>query len=114
MELKTYDALIIFPAQGSGELDSKNMFEELVKKHNGKILTRTELGKRTLGYRIRKASEGYCVAFTFDLLPSQVNLLKQSLGLAEGILSHTITIKTPTGRLKSIGTRSAQAGERRW
>ena len=93
--MKTYEALIIFPSQTAleGQQDPKNSFEEIVKKHEGKVLNRTELGKRILGYPIKKSKEAYVVSFVFELAPDKAEAFRRSLQLAEGILKFTIVTK---------------------
>lgn len=90
--MNTYEGLVIFPSQGPGDLlqEGKNPFEEAVKKFEGKILSRTELGKRALGYKVKKSNEGHFVCFNFELAPAQMDGLKSSLNLIEGILKYTI------------------------
>ena len=94
--MKTYEALVIFPAQASTELlqeGKSNPFEETVKKHEGKIVNRSDMGKRLLGYRVKKAQEGYFVAYIIELSPDKMDSFKRSLGLIEGILKFTIVNK---------------------
>ena len=93
--METYEALIIFPSQAAAELlsDGKNAFEETVKKLEGKILNRSELGRRTFGYPIKKLREGYFAAFDFELLPAKVEPLTHALRLSEAILKFTIVKK---------------------
>ncbi|MBI4394572.1 MAG: 30S ribosomal protein S6 [Candidatus Omnitrophica bacterium] len=117
--MKAYEALVIFPSQNMGEAlqsGGRNAFEELVKKEGGKVLSRTELGKRLLGYTIKKAREGYFVSFVFELSPEKMDGLKKLLQLAEDILKFTITVKpkvTLTRPSKPATSHAAQAGERR-
>jgi ribosomal protein S6 len=93
--LETYEALIIFPSQAAAEplSEGKNAFEELVKKFEGKILNRTELGRRLLGYPIKKSREGYFAAFDFELSPDKIQLLTHGLRLSEAVLKFTIVRK---------------------
>lgn len=116
--MKTYEALVIFPFPSAGELHQvgKDTFEEVVKKHEGTILNRTELGKRPLGYPVRKAREGYVASFAFELLPGKMDSLKRSLHLTEGILKFTV-VKKPKVRwarqLKPVSSPAVAAGPRR-
>ena len=117
--MKTYEALIIFPSQtlveglqGGG----KNGFEEVIKKHEGKVVSRTELGKRFLGYPVKKAREGYVVSFVFELSPEKMEGFKRSLQLAEDILKFTITIKpkvTFTRSVRPVSGPAAPVSEKR-
>lgn len=93
--MKTYEALVIYSLQAGGEVlqQGKSLFEGLIQKQGGRVLNHIDIGKRYLGYSVRKAREGYCLAFNFELLPDRVELLKQQLGLAEGILKFTLVAR---------------------
>ena len=97
--METYEALVIFPSQAAAEplSDGKNAFEEAVKKNEGKILNRTELGRRLIGYAIKKSREGYFAAFDFELSPAKVEPLTHALRLSEAILKFTL-VKKPKVR----------------
>ena len=99
--MKTYDCLVIFPPTVSG-LDTKNAFEELVKKNGGQILNRIEMGKRFLGYPVKKSKEGYLAAFDVELEPGQMGELRRSLDLSEEILKYTIVIKEKSKAAKKL------------
>ena len=100
--MKKYDALIIFPPSVTG-LDGKNSFEELIKKNGGNILTRTEMGRRFLGYPVKKSKEGYVVAFDFELSTDKMGELRRSLDLSEDILKYTIVIKEKNKAAAKLG-----------
>jgi len=100
--LKQYEALVIFPITVTG-LDSKNTFEELVKKIEGKILNRTEMGRRFLGYAVKKSKEGYIAAFDFELSPEKMDPLRRSLDLSEDILKYTIVVKEKSKAAVKLG-----------
>lgn len=100
--MKKYDSLIIFPPATTG-LDSKNSFEELVKKNGGSISNRTEMGKRFLGYPVKKSKEGYVVAFDFELEPAKMVELRRSLDLSEDILKYTIVVREKNRAAAKLG-----------
>ena len=101
--METYEALIIFPSQAAAEplSEGKNAFEETLKKYEGKVINRSELGRRTLGYPIKKSREGYFASFDLELNPSKVEPLSHTLRLSEGIIKFTI-IRKPKIRIKRI------------
>ena len=116
--MKQYEALVIFPSQAASELlqGGKGAFEEVVKKHEGKILSRSELGKRFIGYSIKKAKEGYFASFVFELSPEKVDSLKRSLQLTEDILKFTIVKKAKVGELlrsKPVQSQTVSTAEKR-
>ena len=122
--MKQYEVLIICPTQLSGDptRSGKSIFEDLIKKYEGKIVSCTELGKRLLGYAVKRQKEGNFISFVFELDPAKVDALKRALQLAEEIIKFTIIIwKKPTPivprpvtKRPPVGqTVHAHAGERR-
>ena len=116
--MKLYEALIVFPSQGASELlqGGKSIFEEAVKKHEGKILNRGELGKRVTGYSLKKAKEGYFVSFVFELPPEKMDSLKRSLKLTEDILKFTIIKRSKVRQLlrsRPVQSQIVTAAEKR-
>ncbi len=105
--MQIYEALVVFPSQAAAEplSDGKNAFEEAVKKHEGKILNRSELGRRPLGYVIKKSREGYFAAFDFELSPEKVQTLAHALRLSEAVLKFTI-VKKPKIRFVRRSTKT--------
>ena len=57
--MRPYEAVVIFPTLIPGEAiqEGKSAFEEALRKHEGKVLSRTEMGKRLLGYTVKKQKE---------------------------------------------------------
>ena len=60
------------------------------KKHEGKVVSRTELGRRSLGYIVKKQKEGNVVSFVFELAPDKMDVLNRALQLCEEILKFTV------------------------
>ena len=112
--MKKYEALVIFPPQVTvSVLDGgKNDFEEVLSKFQGKIVNRLDMGRRPLGYPIKKVTEGHVVAFTFELAPENVDALKKALQLEEGILKFSLVKKTADIPLATL-PQSAHPTERR-
>ena len=90
--MKLYEALIIFPGQlpGDSTQQAKTLFEELVKKHQGKIVSHTELGKKFLGYTVKKQKEANLISFVFELAPDKMDAFRRALQLSEEVLKFTI------------------------
>lgn len=100
--MKKYEALVIFPPSVTG-LDGKNSFEELVRKNGGNITNRVEMGKRFLGYTVKKSKEGYIAGFDFELSPEKVIELRRLLDLSEDILKYTLVLKEKNKAAAKLG-----------
>ncbi len=93
--MRTYEIVSFFTPQMAGEVlqQGKSVMEAIVQKQGGKIINVTDLGKRMLGYRVKKMNEGYCLVFDCELEPSSVSGLKHALQLSEEILKFTVVTK---------------------
>jgi len=94
METKTrkYEALII--TDGGSAATGPTVFEKLAEKSGAKVEGRNELGKRLLGYEVKKNTrEGIVTSYDFNLDPSKVEALRKSLELSQEILRFMITLK---------------------
>ena len=107
--MKTYEALVIFPPQfaGEGSERGKSLFQEAVKKHGGNVIQAIDLGRRPLGYSVKKTKEGYCMAFEFSLSPQETASFTKTLQLTEDIVKFTITVK-PVFRAKRVRRKKAK------
>lgn len=105
---------MIFPPQlaGDGLERGKSLFQETVKKHGGSVVQTNDLGRRPLGYSVKKTKEGYCVSFECSLPPAEANSFSKALQLVEDILKFTITVK-PQFRPKRIRRRKAKPPQSR-
>ena len=113
--MRTYEATVIFSPKTAGEIpqEGKKIFEGLVQKHGGKTLNFIDLGKKTLGYAVKKTKEGHCLVFDFTLAPDQLDSLKKAAQLIEDILLVTIVVKPsikPAARKGYKPPRSTPAG----
>ena len=93
--MKRYEALVITPSAAGqeGSSGSKSVFEAVLQKQGGKVLAHNDMGKRVLGYEVKKMKEGHAAAYDFELLPANVDPLRRSLQLSDGILKFMIVVK---------------------
>jgi len=107
--LRKYEALIITQVKPSreGVQGEQAAFEEAVRKQEGKIVGHTDLGKRTLGYRVKKMREGQMTIYDFELIPAKVESLKRILHRSDDILRFMVTSK-PEAALTRTKPRAKQ------
>ncbi len=104
--MRHYEAVVIGSPQLAGEkLDEvKRVFEEQVKKQDGKFLGSRDLGKRSFGFVIKKHREGNYFVFDFDLDPSKITDLKKTLSISDAILRHSILTTQSVAVSQSVET----------
>lgn len=95
--MKNYDVLLIFPPDETPDQRQANLktIEDLVKKFSGTVTQKIELGKKVLGYSLRKFREGYVWAIELQVHPSKIQEVRNALQLQENLLKFMITIKVP-------------------
>ena len=97
--MKKYEILLMLPIHTGAELQQADTsaFETALTKQGGKILHRTDMGRRFLGYIVKKTKEAQIVSFDFELSPDKINELRRALLLEEGILKFTLIVKPKIG-----------------
>lgn len=109
--MKMYEGFFILPPDAASDArkTQMNVLETTLQKFGGKILQRHELGRKPLGYLLKKFREGYHVVIDFDMEPTQQQELRKTLELQEDILKYMITVKIPKPDLPAPGKTPAPA-----
>jgi ribosomal protein S6 len=92
--MKKYEGLFIFPPEITGE-SHKDPAGEVVKwieKFQGKVIQKTDLGKKPLGHFIRKYKDGRTFVFEFEMDPSRTQDFRKELELQENLLRYMVSI----------------------
>jgi len=92
--MKKYEGLFIFPPEITGE-SHKDPAAEVVKwieKFQGKVIQKTDLGKKPLGHMIRKYKDGRTFVFDFEMDPSRAQDFRKELELQENLLRYMVSI----------------------
>lgn len=92
--MKKYECLFIFPPEVTGEArkDPSGEATKWIEKFQGKVIQKTDLGKRSIGYSIKKFKEGKVLVFDFEMDPARVQEFRKELELQEGLLKYTVTL----------------------
>ena len=93
--MKLYEGFFILPPDATGDVQKTqiNNLETTIQKFSGKVAQRHELGRRPLGYTLKKFREGYHVVLDFEMDPPTVQELRKNLELQDGLLKYMITVK---------------------
>ncbi len=104
--MRHYEAVVIFQPHFAGESleQAKRNFQDQVKRFGGNVLHTQELGKRSIGFSIKKKKEGIYIIFELELNPSQLSEFLKVLSLSEDLLRFTIFAK---------GAERERAGDKR-
>lgn len=95
--MKNYEAILIFPPEETPDQRQAGLkaVEEIVKKTGGSIPQKLEIGKKLLGYPLKKFREGSIWVFDIQADPSKLQEIRTSFQLQENILKFMITVKVP-------------------
>lgn len=93
--MKMYDGFFILPADATTEQRKSQLqaLENLIQKFNGRVAQKNELGRRPIGYMLKKSREGFMVTLDFEMDPSSQPGFRQALELHEDLLKFMITVK---------------------
>lgn len=95
--MKSYEAIFVFPPISTPDerKAQDKAVDTQIEKFKGKILQRTEWGKRSLGYVVKRFREGLFVFVEFEMGPEGVNDLRKALEVNPDLLKYTVTVKDP-------------------
>lgn len=106
-KFRNYELIVVFNpnTQESAVNDRLAKLEEIVKKHNGEIVSKEVWGKRSLAYPISDYKYGLFVILTIKSEGSVVTEINRMLRISDEVLRNTIVAKdkySPAldGRLK--------------
>ena len=93
--MKSYEGYFVLPPDATIDMRKNQIkaLEEMVKKFQGRVIQKTELGRRFLGYPVRKFKEGYAVVVDFESEPKEQDAFRKALDLHEDVIKYMITIK---------------------
>ena len=89
--MRTYDVTIVIDPKDEIVKDTKEKVKEYVSSHGGTISKEDDMGIRTLGYVIKKKTQGYFYLISVDLSPAKVSNLEKEFRLNEHILKYLTT-----------------------
>ncbi len=93
--MKLYEGLFILSPDATPEVQKTQVdrVEECVKKFGGVVTEKLELGRKPLGYPLKKFREGALWGVNFQLDSIKANELRKALELQEDLLKYMITVK---------------------
>ncbi|MFZ5802268.1 MAG: 30S ribosomal protein S6 [Candidatus Omnitrophota bacterium] len=95
--MKKYELLAIFPPESGPDTRREELqaVEDAVKKVHGTLLERQEMGRRVLGYEVKKSREGFPLLFQLNLDPSKVADLNKILSMEPKVSKFTLSAIHP-------------------
>ncbi len=112
--MKLYEGLFILAPELSPETQKTQIdnVENLVRKFGGTVSEKIDLGRKSLGYPLKKFREGACWAVNFSLDSVKSPELRKALELDETLLKYLITVKEiiRTKVKKAAAPKPAAAG----
>ncbi|MDD3896232.1 MAG: 30S ribosomal protein S6 [Candidatus Peribacteraceae bacterium] len=88
--------LIPYPLSQKEEQEVMKNVESIVEDAGGRQVAKDVWGRRGLAYKIGGATEGNFIVYHYELDPSAINEIDESLRIAKHVLRHLI-VKPPKG-----------------
>ncbi|HOW88262.1 MAG TPA: 30S ribosomal protein S6 [Candidatus Omnitrophota bacterium] len=107
--MKKYEGLFIFPPETSGEghKDPASEVAKWIEKFQGKVVQKTDLGKKQLGHMIRKYKEGRTLVVEFEMDPSRTQDFRKELELQENLLKYMVSVAVKKPSLPPVTAASS-------
>lgn len=93
--MRVYEGIFVFSPDAAAESAQKQekILDEMIPKYGGTIIQKTDLGKKNLGYLVRKFREGRFLVYDFKMDPSRIDEFQKGLNLQDDVLKHMILVK---------------------
>ena len=93
--MRLYEGLFIFAPEATADTRKNQLknLDDLVAKFKGKVVQKTELGKKTLGYTVKKFREGYVVVVDYQMESLKQGEFRKTLQLQDDIVKFMIITK---------------------
>jgi small subunit ribosomal protein S6 len=111
--MKAYEGIFIFPPDATPEILKKQekSLDDLIQKFAGTIANKTDFGKKTLGYEIKKHRDGHFFVYDFSMEPSKMVEYRKALNLHDGLLKFMLLVK-PEKTGKIVKPKSTNVAEK--
>lgn len=111
--MKKYEGLFIFPPEITGEShkDPAAEIAKWIEKFQGKVIQKTDLGKKPLGHMIRKYKDGRTFVFEFEMDPSRAQDFRKELELQENLLRYMVSVPAKKPSLPPLPAAPAAASK---
>ena len=101
--MRKYEGLFIFPPEATGEAkDPAAEVTKWIEKFQGKVLQKTDLGKKSIGHPIKKYKEGKFLVFTFEMDSLRMQEFRKDLELQETLLKYMVTVFEEKAKLNVV------------
>ncbi|MBN1688854.1 MAG: 30S ribosomal protein S6 [Candidatus Omnitrophica bacterium] len=93
--MRLYEGVFIFPPEATAEMrkNEEKTLEDVIKRNGGKIVQKIDLGRKPLGYNLKKFKEGYFIVIDMEVPRGKTIELRNMLELNESLLHFMVTVK---------------------
>ena len=109
--MNSYEGVFIFPpdiAPDTRKAQFKTL-DELFQKAGAEILQKTEWGKKTLGYAIKKFNEGHYLIVDYKMDPAKTEAFRKTVELQDSIIKYMITVRNLAAEKKAATAKAKTA-----
>ncbi|MDD5216711.1 MAG: 30S ribosomal protein S6 [Candidatus Omnitrophica bacterium] len=111
--MKAYEGVFIYPPDSGTDTREREFrtLDDLIKKFQGTITEKIDLGRRQLGYSLKKFRDGYFLVLHFQMDPAKIDEFRKALELSEEVLKYMLTVKDLKAAAKLAKRAAAQAAK---
>ncbi len=93
--MKKYEILFFVPVTMESEKieQTRKQVVEAIAKHEGKVTTEEEFGKKKLAYTVKHTRHGHFILVIFESDKDKIDLIKRELNLITEIVRYRLVIK---------------------
>lgn len=106
--MNSYEGVFIFPpdiAPDARKAQFKSL-DELFAKAGAEIVQKTEWGKKTLGYTIKKFNEGHYLIVDYKMNPAKTEEFRKAVELQDSIIKYMITARDLEAEKKAAAAKA--------
>lgn len=109
--MNSYEGVFIFPPDIAPDTRKAQLktLDDLFLKAGAEILQKTEWGKKTLGYPIKKFNEGHYLIVDYKMDPAKTEEFRKTVQLQDSIIKYMITVRDLEAEKKAAAAKAKAA-----
>ena len=105
--MNSYEGVFIFPPDAAPDARKAQFksLDDLFLKVGAEIIQKTEWGKKTLGYTIKKFNEGHYLIVDYKMDPAKAEEFRKTIELQDSIIKYMITVRNLAAEKKAAAAK---------
>lgn len=102
--MRLYENLLAFSPSVTPEnrKEFEKELEKIIEKNSGKVIQKTEMGQKPLGYTIQKHREAFWALWEVQMDPTKAQEYRKALEVYPNLLKFMVTVKPRVKKAKPV------------